>query len=127
MTTKDPYLRCIVCGQRVTAEMDDKRHCELIEALERSRNKLRAELNEYKELHERSVALVFPGERDTPDSYLKILRDAERECDKLRTELAAARMVIEAARSVEMNWKLGIPYGLDAINSALAAFDEIKT
>lgn len=39
---KDPYLRCDKCNQRVTAEMDDKRHCELIDAIERSRSELRA-------------------------------------------------------------------------------------
>jgi hypothetical protein len=40
----DPYLRCDTCGQRVTAEMDDKRHCELIDAIERSRSTMRAQL-----------------------------------------------------------------------------------
>lgn len=42
---KDPYLRCDTCKQRVTAEMDDKRHCELIDALERSRTQLRNALS----------------------------------------------------------------------------------
>jgi hypothetical protein len=43
---KDPYLRCDTCKQRVTAEMDDKRHCELIDAIERNRSKLRQDIEE---------------------------------------------------------------------------------
>lgn len=31
--------------------------------------------------------------------------------------------VVEAARGVGMNWKLGVPYGLDALDDALAALD----
>jgi FtsZ-binding cell division protein ZapB len=45
---------------------------------------LHAELNDYKLLHRQSVMLVFPGERDSPGAYRKMLRDAEAERDALK-------------------------------------------
>lgn len=41
------------------------------------------ELQDYKNLHRRTVELVIPGERDSPGAYRKLLKDAEDERDKL--------------------------------------------
>lgn len=44
----------------------------------------------------------------------------------MNVKLDAAEKVVEAARKVGMNWKMGAPYGLDALDDALAQWLEVK-
>lgn len=52
---------------------------------------LEKELAEYKDLHHRTVSLVMPGERDSPGAYMKLLRDAQRENEKLHEAMEKVR------------------------------------
>lgn len=77
---------------------------ELDEALARA-EKAEKELNDYKTLHERSVALVFPGERDTPGAYLKMLRDAEAERDNALAQLKIYKIIHDRLKTNCNEWE----------------------
>ncbi len=46
-----------------------------------------------------------------------------RDIAMLLEHLRLAEAVVEAARNIGMNWKTGAPYGGDALDGALRAYD----
>jgi hypothetical protein len=85
----------------LTEACRDNWEVEMSQALEI--RKLSAELAEYKSLHAQTVALVMPGEVDSGDAYMKILRDlrAELEQARLEKERAYERAYERAAKECD--------------------------
>lgn len=72
-------------------------------ALETLNNKVLAERDDLLLLHTRTVSLVFPGERDSPGAYRKLLKDAEDGLAAARAESEATQLRMANER-LESEW-----------------------
>jgi outer membrane murein-binding lipoprotein Lpp len=100
----DPYLRCTQCGQRSTAEMDDKRHCELLDRL----NSRIAQLEKEREAMERVVEAA---------------RHLSNTC---RARGITVEQVWEGGMASAASTEVARISLLDTVDQALAALDEIR-
>ena len=83
--------------------------------------------NKHVSMYVFTEAAADPYRSDTPWADAQLIATARNALPALLDRLERAEAVVAVAEGVGMNWKLGAPYGFDALNEALDAYRAVRS